>query len=313
MVKPKILPAADLLLARQRVNLLRTHRRALFELDVADERLLDSISALRAALEEIHGVRIVFAGEDVSTRNDNQSATAAIPTVPPPAPNNVFDPRTQRPILTTVEVLPGSSSGTIVVEGNPPAKMTPSGAIFVITVEARAPRAVILQRARAVVLSRRPPRRACWIKGIGAGLNPRRFDVDLDSDNPQLTAQGVDFPFTVSPTDPEQFWVQAEAGANEVIWNVELDWITDGVRGTTVVNHGGIPFSLYPIDVLLKGPGAQSLRTTCDYGGHEEGCPALTLAKLSREPSDEFTPARDLNNECWFSAILTLREMGWEG
>jgi hypothetical protein len=198
-----------------------------------------------------------------------------------------------------------------VVEGNPPAAVTPSGSIFVITVEARAPRAVILQQARAVVLDRRPPRRACFIKGITGALTPRRFDIDLDSENPRLMAQGIDFPFTVSPTDPEQFWVQAVTAANEITWTIALDWITEGISGTTAVNLGGPPFSLYPLDVPT-GPDGQPLRTTCDYGGHEEGCPALTLAQLG-EPTSTFSPARDLDNECLFSSILTARELGWDG
>ncbi|MGH8963800.1 MAG: hypothetical protein ACRDXB_00470, partial [Actinomycetes bacterium] len=268
VLKPKILPAPDLTDAYERLDFLRAQRKSLYDyikwgrvrgapgyVEKPDERLLSTISALRGALEEIHSIRIVFAGEDVATRND--------PPVALDSPPNglVFDPRTQDPIITTVEVLPGASHTTIVVEGNPPAAVTPSGSIFVINVEARAPRAVILQRARAVVLDRLPPRRACFIKGITGGLTPRRFDIDFDSEDPQLMAQGIPFPFTVSPTDPEQFWVQAVTATNEITWTIALDWITEGIRGTTVVNLGGPPFSLYPLDVPT-GPDGQPLRTT---------------------------------------------------
>lgn len=319
VLKPKILPAPDLAVASARLDFLRAQRKALYDyinwgsprgapgyVQNPDDRLLSTISTLRGALDEIHGVRIVFVGEDVAARNDLGPDVSA-----PPDSGLVFNPRTQDPIITTVDVLPGSCHANIVVEGNPPAAVTPSGSIFVISVEAQAPRAVILQRARAVVLSRESPRRACFMKGITGALTPRRFDVDLDSAQPQLMAQGIDFPFTVSIDDPEQFWVQATAATNEIAWHIELDWITDGVRGTTVVNNGGAPFSLYPVNVLT-GPDGQPtpLRTACDLEGHEEGCPALTLTHLFRESTSTFSPARDLDNECWFQAILHLREVG---
>lgn len=267
VVKPKILPAADLLVARQRVDLLRKHRRALRELDLADDRLLYTISAVRAVLEEIHGARIVFAGENVR-RNGNGPTPPGTLLVPADLDID-FDPRTQDPIITSVKVLPGVSHATIVVEGNPPAAVTPSGSIFVITVEARAPRAVILHQAR-VVHSRRPPRRACFIKGITGALTSRRFDVELDSEEPQLTVQGErDFPFTVSPDDPEEFWVQAVTATNEITWTIALDWTVNGIPGTTLVNQGGPPFSLYPLDVPA-GPDGQPLRTAYHHGGRPD-------------------------------------------
>lgn len=313
VMKPRILPAADLRVARQHIDLLRAHHRAVREPGgLTDDRLFETISAVRGALEEIHGTQIVFVGEHVSTRKAGKGPTPSAP----PGPGPKFDPRTQPPIVTKAEILPGQSHASIVVQGNPPMAVTPSGSIFVITVMARAPYPVILQRARAVVLDRRPPRRACFIKGITGGLTVRRFDVDLDSEDPQLTAQGIDFPFTVERDDPEQFWVQAVAETTEITWAIALDWLTDDgvtepVSGTTVVTLGGQPFSLYPLNVRT-GPDGQPLRTACDFTGHEEGCSALMLEQMG-EPTSTFSPARDLNNECLFNGFLVGREMGWGG
>ncbi|MEY9895192.1 hypothetical protein ABIA35_008910 [Catenulispora sp. MAP12-49] len=305
VARPKILPAADLSVAYQHVRLLRTHVKALLGVRWVDEDVLDLISSLRGVLEEIYGVRIVFLGEKVATTG-NGGQTPSAPTVVAD-PDIDFDPRVQDPIITTTKVLPDPAGGrpVIVAEGNPPQPMAPSGSIFVVTVEARAPRAVILHGVRAVVLSRQPPRRACLIKGIAGVLNVRRFDVDLDCENPQMRMRGEhDFPLTVSPNDPEEFWVQAATTANEITWTVAVDWVVNGIPGTTLVNHAGPPFSLYPVDLLLAGPSMQSLRTSCDYNEHEDGCPMLTLEMLGGSVdafSSEGGPA--------FTGINALRKM----
>jgi anti-anti-sigma factor len=312
VLRPKILPGPDLAIAYERLDLLRGQLRNLTLVGNRYDRLLAAIAALRGALEEIHGVRIVFTGETITARNSTGS-TAIGNSFFPADPGIDFDPRTQGdPITTRVRVLPGLSRATIVVEGNPPAAVTPSGSLFVVTVEARAPRAVILHQARVVVLDRRPPRRACLIKGIAGLLKTRRCDVDFDFEEPQLTVQGEhDFPFTVSPDDPEEFWVQAVTATNEITWTIALDWTVNGIPGTTLLNQGRPAFSLYPLDVPT-GPNGQPLRRACDHGGHEEDCPALTLAQLG-EPTSTFTPVRDLANECWLDAFETFHILGGGG
>lgn len=303
VARPKILPAGDLSVAYRHVGLLRAHRNALLGVRHVDERVLDSISALRGVMEEIYGVRIVFVGEKVAASGNSGQTPGAAAVVADPDID--FDPRVQDPIITTAKVLPDRGSATIVAEGDPPEAVTPSGSIFVITLEARAPRAVVLQGARAVALSRRTPRRACFMKAIAGVLEVRRFDIDFDSKNPQLKLRGEhDFPLTVSPNDPEEFWVQAVTSTDEITWTVALDWVVNGIAGTTSVNHGGPPFSLYPHDVLVKGPGAQSLRTACEYDKHEEGCPSLTLKQLGGSTST-FSPVHGHE----FTGISALRDM----
>ena len=52
---------------------------------------------------------------------------------------------------------------------------------------------------------------------------------------------------------------------------------------------------LYLLDVRT-GPDGQTLRTACDYAGHEERCSALTLGATG-ESASTFWSARDLDNE----------------
>ncbi|MFB9907849.1 hypothetical protein ACFFQA_28270 [Allokutzneria oryzae] len=120
-----------------------------------------------------------------------------------------------------------------------------------VLVEGRSARAVVLKALRPVVLARRPPRpiaglgRACGI------LEPRRFIVDLERDPPGLVAQGPDFPFTVSASDPEQFRIRLRVRDHEVDWRLELDWICAGRAGTLQIPETG-HFTHYPIRSRLE-------------------------------------------------------------
>jgi hypothetical protein len=191
----------------------------------------------------------------------------------------------RNPIITTVELKPGACLADLVVDADPPRPMTPSDTLYVVTVEARPQRAVILESARAVVLSRRPPRPACLETRAGRAFTPRYFKIDFDADPPLFQADGKDFPFLVSTSDPEQFWFEAIAHADEIAWQLELDWICAGRRGRTVINNNGKPFEIYPWNVLFGNDGEPSfLHPGCDMGFapvHVPGCPAIRLNALS--------------------------------
>ncbi len=116
-----------------------------------------------------------------------------------------------------------------------------------------------------------------------------------------------DFPLTVSPGDPEEFWVQAVTAKDEITWTIALDWTVNGISGTTLLNHGSPSFSLYPLNVRT-GPDGQSLYTACDYAGHEDGCPSLTLERLGGSTST-FYSAGDLANGSLYTGIPALRDM----
>lgn len=189
------------------------------------------------------------------------------------------------PIIATVET---RSAPQLTVDDDPPRELHGSGQLHVIVLEARTTRAVLLRRMRPVVLARRPPRRACRRPPrLGAALRPRPFTVDfdvtdLDADRPSLQALDVDFPFTVSATDIEQFDITPHVTTAEVAWHLELDWICEGVPGTTIIDDDGRPFEIYPTSMLTPGSG---LDWGCDLTGHVRGCPAERLAALRRAAS----------------------------
>ena len=333
VMRPKILPPPDLAVAYEKLAVLRHQRKILqgymsftaargepgYVANV-DDGLLAAACTLRDALEDIHGERIIFFGEEVAARQPAPHDLAILNSVAGGTQGTLIqagqvaggihvtsaaaapDPRVENPLIVTVEVVPGVVHADLVVDDYPPIAVTPSGSIYVLTVEARASRAVIIQRARAVVLSRREPRRACLMPHITGGLTPRRFDLDLDAEVPRLDAQGVDFPFTVSEGDPEQFWIQVECEATEVGWRIEFDWIVTGIQGTTAIGNGTGAFSVYPMSALSTAEGVRSgLRTQCDLAGHQTGCPALTLRqRMPNEPHNTFTQIRDSANECWY-------------
>ncbi|MFD3942723.1 helix-turn-helix domain-containing protein [Streptomyces sp. NPDC058579] len=82
--------------------------------------------------------------------------------------------------------------------------------------------------------------------GVGCGglVETKSFAVDLDSPRPDVTpvAGQRDFPYKVSETDPEVFYVMARAQAHDVTWYIELDWSSGKQRGTVRIDDDGKPF-----------------------------------------------------------------------
>ncbi|MFG3151533.1 tetratricopeptide repeat protein [Streptomyces sp. NPDC048219] len=202
----------------------------------------------------------------------------------------------------------------LAVDADPPRWMSPSGLSYVVTLEARTVRAVVLRAARVVVLSRRLPRPAYSPASDRIGGRPsiRHFEADLstvnsppqpfDSDSPQLLPNGPDFPFTISATDIEQFRFTATAGSEEVCWQVELDWICAGQQGTTVINDNGHPFETYPSGVFA-GPGSWALQEN-SYT-YREGL-RRRIDQEHRLPPPPSTWSRSINAEEVFHGALAL-------
>lgn len=190
------------------------------------------------------------------------------------------------PIIATVERRPENpghsvNSVTVTVDADPPMEMTRSGVILSVLLEARTTRAVTLRAMRVVVVDRRSPRPACLeAPHIGGPVKPRPFSADFDTDPPTLTALDVDFPFTISATDVEQFDIRPKASTHEIAWFLEIDWTCLGHRGTTVVDDGGKPFEIYPTPALFNSP---ALNWGCSsMEGHLPGCPTERLVALRR-------------------------------
>jgi hypothetical protein len=185
------------------------------------------------------------------------------------------------PLIATVEREPLTQ--VVTVDDEPPTELSGSGNLHVIVLEARTMRAVLLRAMRPLVLARRAPRRACLAPPrLGGIVQPRPFTADFDTDKPVLRALGADFPFAVSATDIEQFEIRPRVTTGEVAWHLELDWICEGRRGTTIIDDNGKPFEIYPTSMLTSSPG---LDWGCGFNGHVRGCPAERLAARRRAGS----------------------------
>ena len=319
---PKILPAPNLYIAYTRLHELRAQRGAILNqinwgtrkgspevIRSMGENLFRAIYAARIILENIHSTRIAFSGEREPTTtnlvnggqhgNIVQVGEAKEVHVHQQDSEDNFDPK--KLIIATVDIVPGAYHSDLVVDSDPPYAITPSGSIYVITLEARTKRAIVLQAARPIVTRRRKPRRVCISTHITGAMTSRRFNTDLDSERPVLTPEGATFPFTISSTDVEQFWIEPTVGADEVTWRLEIDWICAGQRGTAVLGGPGGTFEVYPMKAALS--------TKCDDDPfrHVQDCPASRLRSLDpNAPLSTFSSVRDTQNECWLSVIDTL-------
>ncbi|GGR00883.1 helix-turn-helix domain-containing protein [Streptomyces asoensis] len=80
--------------------------------------------------------------------------------------------------------------------------------------------------------------------GCGGGMPTRAFSVALDAARPSLVPEAGhrDFPFTVSESDPEVYYVTADASAYDVRWYLELAWSSGSRHGTVTIDDEGKPF-----------------------------------------------------------------------
>jgi hypothetical protein len=287
---PKLLPAPDLSIVYEHIQRLRTQRRSLYEhtnigtrkaseefIDRVSEDLLEAIDAARTTLEEIYSSQIAFNGEKPFTASNKVTRSEANTIVQVGTVKEIHihqqdsdaDPDLANLIISTVDVIPGSWHADLLVDSDPPYAVTPSGSIYVITLQTRAKEDILLQGARPIVTSRQRPRRACadaHMKGI---VDPRKFTTDLDSKNPQLHAEGAPFPFHIHSKETEQFWIQPTASSHEVSWKLEIYWIYLGNHGTTTIGSNDGTFEVYPSN-------SKNL-TRCNLKLHERDCPRWKL------------------------------------
>ncbi|MDQ0762442.1 helix-turn-helix domain-containing protein [Streptomyces canus] len=80
--------------------------------------------------------------------------------------------------------------------------------------------------------------------GCGGGVGTKSFDVDLDDGSPTVTVKNGqrDFPYKVSESDPEVFYVTAHTTAHDVRWDLSLDWSSGDRSGTVRIDNAGRPF-----------------------------------------------------------------------
>ncbi|MFK4103152.1 helix-turn-helix domain-containing protein [Streptomyces sp. NPDC019531] len=131
---------------------------------------------------------------------------------------------------------------------------------------------VVLKALRVHIVRKGPP--LTWNDyrmgvGCGGGVSTKSFAVNLDSGRPDASPQfgQRDFPFKVSESDPEVFYVHASAEAHDVSWYLELEWTGGKQYGTERIDDNGKPFRtsatpgrssyIYPLgasDRWQKGP-----------------------------------------------------------
>jgi transcriptional regulator with XRE-family HTH domain len=80
--------------------------------------------------------------------------------------------------------------------------------------------------------------------GCGGNVPTRSFTVALDAARPVVApASGQrNFPFSVSESDPEVYYITAGAAAYDVSWYLELKWSSGSRSGTLTVDDKGRPF-----------------------------------------------------------------------
>ena len=119
--------------------------------------------------------------------------------------------------------------------------------MIALTVQGTGKATVVLEALHVRVLGKGAP--LAWNDfamgvGCGGGVETKSFTVDLDAARPVTGLKGGqrDFPYKVSESDPEVFYVVAGARAHDVRWYLELDWSSGTRTGTVRVDDHGEPF-----------------------------------------------------------------------
>ncbi|WP_037640056.1 helix-turn-helix domain-containing protein [Streptomyces bicolor] len=119
--------------------------------------------------------------------------------------------------------------------------------MLALTVQGTGKATVVLEDLHVQVVEKSAP--LAWNDfqmGVGCGGNVETtsFGVDLDAGQPALSPRAGqrDFPYQVSESDPEVFYVFADARAHNVSWYLELEWSSGGRKGTVRIDDKGKPF-----------------------------------------------------------------------
>ncbi|MEU0218535.1 helix-turn-helix transcriptional regulator [Streptomyces sp. NPDC006265] len=127
----------------------------------------------------------------------------------------------------------------------------PSGEQFLkLTVQGKGQETVVVKRLTVRMAGKRAP--LPWNDyamgypgvGCGGGVPTRFFTVALDAARPGVVPEAghADFPFKVSESDPEVYYIRADASAYDVSWYLELAWSSGDRTGTLTVDDHGRPF-----------------------------------------------------------------------
>ncbi|WP_443334812.1 helix-turn-helix domain-containing protein [Streptomyces sp. CCNWLW230] len=134
-----------------------------------------------------------------------------------------------------------------------------------LSVQGRSDTAVVLEALRVRVVGRTAPAEGnsyAMDQGCGGSITPRYFAVDLDKDRPIARAvagndsgtpiPAVRMPYRVSAKDPEVLLVTAETSSCDCRWYLELDWSSQGRKGTVRIDDDGRPLRTSAIKGLPR-------------------------------------------------------------
>ncbi|WP_234442624.1 helix-turn-helix domain-containing protein [Streptomyces sp. FxanaA7] len=142
------------------------------------------------------------------------------------------------------------------LEQDAPAWVSSEGAVasgeqfLTLTVQGTGEETVVVRSLKVRMTDKRSP--LAWNDyamgypgvGCGAGVPTRSFTIALDAARPdvQPKAGSRNFPYSVSRSDPEVYYITADASAYYVSWYLELEWTAGSRSGTLRLDDDGRPF-----------------------------------------------------------------------
>ncbi|MFE2845051.1 helix-turn-helix domain-containing protein [Streptomyces scopuliridis] len=121
------------------------------------------------------------------------------------------------------------------------------GQYIELTVQGTTTETVVLQALRVKIVKTGAP--LAWNDyamgvGCGGGVGTKSFSVNLDAGRPSSVPKAGqrNFPYKVSESDPEVFYISATSKTRDVSWYLELEWSSGERRGTIRLDDNGKPF-----------------------------------------------------------------------
>lgn len=131
-----------------------------------------------------------------------------------------------------------------------------------VTITGTTDQAVVLQGLDIEVTARRDPLDAVEVHAICGDLVPIRYMIaDLDQQPPEITSSvddrslapdasevvdnPVTFPYRVSQSEPEVFFIYAQTQRCHCAWRAKLRWVSGEETGEYLIDNDGEPFTTH--------------------------------------------------------------------